>query len=110
MRNSAKFRGNRSKHNRDIAIFRICAILDFFKLNILTVDTFERVNCVPIPDFEEVGQTIAETCNFSIFQDGGFFKMAAAQILCRSITTLPKYGDFSIFQDGGRGHLRFLNF
>ena len=49
MRHRAKFRGNRSKHDRDIVIFRISrwqtpAILDFKKFIILMVDRSMRVN------------------------------------------------------------------
>jgi len=58
-RNHAKFRGNRSKHYRDIAIFRI---LEFLKiLKILTVDTFNRVTVL---NFMTIGQTVAHTLRF----------------------------------------------
>ena len=49
MRNRAKFRGNRSRHDRHIPIFRISkwqpsAILDFLKFKILTINRVMRVN------------------------------------------------------------------
>ena len=85
MRKRAKFRGNWSEQDRDIAFFLISrwqpsAILDVLKFIILTVDGFEGEH--------------ASSCKIS----------------WQSVKPLPKYGDFSIFQDSGRRHLGFLIF
>jgi len=58
MRHRTKFRGDRSNHCRDMAIFRFfkmawrpCAILDFKIFNVLTIVTFKRVNMRPNSKF-----------------------------------------------------------
>jgi len=68
----AKFRRNRSNYGRDVAIFRFsmiaaAAILDFQILEILTVGTLKRANCVSVPNFFEIGQTAVDICRFFDF-------------------------------------------
>jgi len=130
-----KFCGNRSKHDPDIAIFRISrwqpsAVLLFLKFKILTVDRVMRMN---IRHHAKICHNRLNRCrDMAIFQ---FFKMAAVrhhgflnvhnfngqhvggtkylypyQTSLRSIEPLQRYGDFSIFQDGRRRHIGFLNF
>ena len=65
LRRRAKFGRNRSNCGRDMAIFRFfkmaaAAILDFQNLKLLTVERLERPNCVAMPNFVEIGQTVAE--------------------------------------------------
>jgi len=85
MRMCPKFRSNRSKNDRNIAIFLIwrwqpSAILDFYK-------------------FKLNGQHV-----------GGTKYVYPYQISLQSIEPLLRYGDFSVFYDSGRRHLGFLNF
>ena len=77
----AKFRQNRSKRGRDMAIFRFlkmaaAGILDFRNFNF-----FNRRN-------DQDGRTLS-----------------ACQILSKSVKVRPRYSDSTIFQDGGRRHL-----
>ena len=77
MHHRAKFCANRSRRCRDMAVFdflrwRPSAILDFKKLEILTTHTLLRSKCVIVPNFVQIGQTVAEIWPFTIFQDGGW--------------------------------------
>ena len=76
MRHHAKFRGDRSNHCGDMAVYifsrwRPSAILDFKKFKILTALALRGPKCIIMPNFVQIGPGVAEIWPFSIFQDGG---------------------------------------
>ena len=71
LRHHAKFRGDRSKGCRDIAIF------EFFKITAASILDFNDRN--------------GQESRAALF----------CQILLKSLEPRPRYGDFSIFQYGG---------
>jgi len=122
MRNRGKFRGNRSKHDRDIAIFEFqdsnrppSWIFKYSK--ILTVDRVMRVNMRHhMQNFVAIGETVAEIrryfdfsrwrppppwiFKFQIFNGQTAQDSRTAyvhQIWSKSVKPLPRYNDFSIF-------------
>ena len=69
----AKYCADRSRRCGVMVVFgfsrwRPSAILDFQKLEILTEHTLLRAK---MPNFVQIGRTVAEIWPFSIFQDGG---------------------------------------
>jgi len=84
MLNRAKFRGNRSKRDRDIAIFK-----------------FQDSSRPPSWIFK------IWNIHSRMAQEGR--TAPPSQIWSKSVKLRPKHGDFSTFQHGGRRHLGFLN-
>jgi len=80
LRQRAKFRQNRSKRGRDMAIFRLfkmaaAAILDFSNFKFLTAGTVKRVELHQLAKFRQNQSNRSRY--MAIFR---FFKMAAAAI------------------------------
>ena len=76
LRHHAKFRYNRPKRGRYIAIYRFfkmaaAAILDFRNLKFLKVGRSKGLNYVTTPNFVEISRNAAEILRFIGFQDGG---------------------------------------
>jgi len=68
-RHHTKFRWNRPKRGRDIAIYRFfkmaaVAILDLKNFKLLTVGRSRGPNCIIVPNFVKIGQTAAEIWRF----------------------------------------------
>ena len=139
MRNRAKLHGNRSKHDRRIAIFRISkwqpsAILDFWKFKIVTVNRVMRVNmrhhakfcgnrsnhcreCRDMAIFRSFSQNgrlpTSSIFKFSNFQRSTRLRgqrVSQYQFSWRFVEPLMAHDDFLIFENGGRPASWFLSF
>jgi len=44
---------------------------DFKKFKILADNSVEKVNMLHLPNFMEIGQTVAEISRFNVFENGG---------------------------------------